>query len=111
MNTPKNLYRNQPGTSNGVLYGPVEINTTTLVKSLVLHNTTASDATVTLNFVPSGSVVGAANQLIDYTVKAKDTVIISDAGVFDILHAGGTIQGKQGTAFAITVSINGVEVS
>jgi hypothetical protein len=109
-NTPKNLYRNQPGTAYSTLY-TVPASTTTLVKSLVLHNTTATDATVTLNFIASGGTVGLTNQLIDYTVTAKDTVTIAEDGVFEVLNEGSTIQGKQGTSAAITVSINGVEVS
>lgn len=106
-NTPKKLYIGQPATTVGVLY-TVPTGVKALVKDILLHNTTATDAVVTLHFVPSGGTVGTTNQILSYTVTAKDTVSIDLGGV---LEAGETIQGIQTTASAVTVYVSGVEVS
>lgn len=107
-NTPKRLYIGQPGTSATTLY-TVPANTKSIVKNIVLTNTTGADATITLNFVPSGGVVLPANQIIcSYTISANDTVVIDLSAV---LEAGDTIQGYQGTASAVTVYLSGLEVA
>jgi hypothetical protein len=102
----KRLYTGQPGTALGTLVAAQTVKY--WVKSIVLHNTTTTDATVKLNLVPSGGTAGVPNQLVDHTVKAKDTVILNDV---ETLEVGDTIQGLQGTASAVTVHISGVEVS
>ncbi|MGC4378243.1 hypothetical protein WD019_15145 [Fictibacillus sp. Mic-4] len=107
-NTPKRLYIGQPGTAASTLY-TVPANTKSIVKNVVLTNTTGADATITLHFVPSGGTAGAANKVISsYTVSANDTVVIDLSAV---LEAGDTIQGLQGTASAVTVYLSGVEVA
>lgn len=107
-NKPKRIYTNQPGTTLSTFY-TVPAATQAIVKNLLLCNTTGTDATITLHFVPSGGSAGTTNKVIStYTVKANDTVIIDLSGV---LEAGDTIQGLQGTANAITAYISGVEVS
>ncbi|MDB5054444.1 MAG: hypothetical protein JWM44_2494 [Bacilli bacterium] len=108
MNTPKKLYGAQPSTILATLY-TVPAATTEIIKEIVLTNTTATDATITLYLVDSGGTAGATNMLLNaYPVKAKDTVFIS---MSEVLATGGTIQGLQGTSGAVTVRISGVEVS
>lgn len=105
---PKRLYIGQPSTSLGTLY-TVPANTKTIVKQIILSNTTGTDATVTLHFVPNGQTAGNENKIFStLTVTANNT------GIFDlsaVLEAGDTIQAVQGTANAITIHISGVEVS
>jgi hypothetical protein len=106
--TPKRLYIGQPGTAISTLY-TVPASTKTIVKNITLTNTTASDATVTVNFVPSGGIAGVANRIIStHTVTANNTTIIDLSAV---LETGDTIQALQGTANAVTVYISGVEVA
>jgi hypothetical protein len=112
MNTPKKLYGAQPSNVLATLY-TVPAATTEIIKEIVLTNTTATDATITLYLVDSGGTAGVTNMLLNaYPVTAsltiKDTVFIS---MSEVLAAGGTIQGLQGTSGAITVRISGVEVS
>jgi hypothetical protein len=102
----KRLYTNQPATTLGTLVSAQTVKY--WVKAIVLHNTTTADATVKVNLVPSGGTAGVTNQLVDYTVTAKNTVILGDV---ETLEVGDTIQGLQGTASAVTVHISGVEVS
>ncbi|BDG48763.1 hypothetical protein [Parageobacillus sp. KH3-4] len=106
--TPKRLYIGQPGTSLETLY-TVPTNTKTIVKQIVLSNTTGTDANVTIHFVPNGQVAGNGNKIFSaLTVTANNT------GIFDlsaVLEAGDTIQAVQGTANAITIHISGVEVN
>ena len=102
----------QPGTSGAVLYtAPTyDSNVTTpsataVIKEILLCNTTGLTATVTLGI----NGVAAANQIIPtVSVAANDTKVIS--GLDTMLTQGDTINGMQGTANAITVTISGVEV-
>lgn len=110
MYTPKRLYMGQPGTGNGTLVAADAVKQR-LVKSILLVNVTASDATVTLNLVPNAGAVNINNQIVPgSTVKAKDVTLIEFGGHGVLLDVNETIQGLQGTASAITVHIHGVEV-
>jgi len=80
-----------------------------IVRNIVLANTTAADAKVTVHFVPSGGAPGNGNKVIaDYTVWANDTVVVDLSAV---LEEGDSIQAVQATAGAVTVYVSGVEVS
>lgn len=105
--TPKRLYVGQPGTTVGTLY-TVPSGYKTIVKNIVLANTTSTDAKITMHFVPSGNSAGNANKVVaDYPVSANNTVVIDLSAV---LEAGDTIQAVQATAGAVTVYVSGVEV-
>lgn len=105
--TPKKLYVGQPGTTATTLY-TAPASTTTIIKGIKLCNTTTSDATITLSYVPSGSSAAASNRILSsYNVKANDLVTIDTS---DVLATGDFISSLQGTSSAITVYIAGVEV-
>lgn len=97
---PKKLYANKPSTGSTTLY-TVPANSTTIVKNIVLCNTSGSTATITLN--ASGQAV-----MSSLKVDPNDTVTM-DLSL--VLAAGDTISGLQGTPGAISVYISGVEVS
>ncbi|ADU95281.1 hypothetical protein [Geobacillus sp. Y412MC52] len=106
--TPKRLYIGQPGTTIGALY-QVPATYKTIVKNIILCNTTGTDAKIDIYFVPSGNGASAANKVISqYTVSANDTAVINLSAV---LGSGDVISAAQVTANAITVYISGVEVS
>lgn len=106
--TPKRLYTDQPGTSVETLY-TVPTDTTTIVKNIVLSNTTGADETITIHFVPSGGTADATNQIVSNSaIGANDTVTIDLSGVLEV---GDTIQAVQVTSGAITAYISGVEVA
>ena len=105
--TPKRFYINQPTTSATTLY-TVTAGASQIVKNILLNNTTASDATITLNIVPTGGSASTTNRLLStYTVKANDTVAI-DCSI--VMNSTDFVSGLQGTSGAITVIISGVEV-
>ena len=110
--SPRRMYIGQPGTGGSTLYtAPAyDSNVTTpsataVVKEIILCNTTGLAATITLGI----NGVAAANQFIGtLTIAANDFKVISSLDT--MLSAADTIQGLQGTANAITVTISGVEV-
>lgn len=98
--TAKKLYANKPGTGSATLY-TVPANTTTIVKNIVLCNTTGVAETVTLT---------AGGQLIinALSVAANDTVTL-DLSL--VMSEADIITGLQGTSGSISVYISGVEVA
>ena len=98
--TLKNLANGVLETTEATLY-TVPANTKTIVKSIILCNSTASSATVTIKFAGTPVISG-------YTVNANETLTIQITGV---LEAGATISGLAGTASAINYYISGIEVA
>lgn len=74
---------------------------TAYVKEIVLTNTTATAATVTI-------AVGGVTILSGVSVNGNDTKVLSGLNV--MIPASGTITGGAGTATAINAYISGVEV-
>ncbi len=106
--TPKKLYTGQPTTSATTLY-TAPAATTTIVKNILICNTTGSDATVTINFVPSAGSASVSNRIISaLTVSGNNTVVVECSG---ILATGDFISALQNTSSAITLHITGVEVA
>jgi hypothetical protein len=99
-NTPKKLYANKPTTTSTTLY-TVPASTTTIVKNIVLCNTTSSVATITLT-------AGGQTIINTYNVNANDTVTLD---LTLVMSAADTITGLQGTSNAISVYISGMEVA
>jgi hypothetical protein len=84
---------------------------TAYIKEIILANSSASSAAVTLYVVPSGGTVGGAygNMILPaVTVNNNDTKILS--GLNLMMPAGATIQAVCNTASAINMTISGVEV-
>jgi hypothetical protein len=105
--TPKKLYTGQPGTTATTLY-TAPASTTTIIKNIIICNTTATDATLTLSLVPSGGSAGTTNRIMSaLVIKANDTVAMDLSG---LLSTGDFISALQGTSAALTVHISGVEV-
>ena len=101
---PIKIYQGQPGTTSTLLH-TVASGKKTIVKNILLCNTTSSDATVSMYF----GTATASNQVLNaYTVKANDTVLVELSGVLD---AGDTIRALQGTSGAVTLHVTGVEVT
>jgi hypothetical protein len=98
-NTALKLYAGTPSTSSETLFTS-PASTKTIVKCIVIGNTTTSVATITLGFA-------GINLITAYQVDANDTVTI-DLSL--VLEAAETITGLQGTASALHVHMSGVEV-
>lgn len=102
--TPKALYHGQPGTAAATLY-TVPAATTTVVRHLRAVNATAS--AVTLDLYRNGSA--DANRI-------TETITVPAGGAWEDdvylpLAATDTIQGKAGTATALTVFVGGAEIA
>lgn len=95
----------QPGTSDTLLYtapagGP------TVVKSIIVTNTTGSAATITLGVNAGVALATAEHILTAYPVPANGVLIMEP---WQVIAASGTIRGLQGTGSALNVHMNGVE--
>ena len=106
--TAKNLYRGQPATSIGTLYTVTNTNDYyTIVKNIIVCNTTNTTATFDLHTVASGGTAAATNQVFsDFAVQGDETVSIA---VSLVLAKNETIQALQVTSGALTLTICGVE--
>lgn len=79
--------------------------TTTVVKSILVCNTTGSAATLTMSI---GTDAAGTEIFTAKSFAANDTVVIP---CWIVLNAGDTIQALSGTASALNVSAFGVETS
>ena len=96
------LYQGQPTTTSATLY-TVPASTDVKITGIVISNTTAAAATITL--AVSTGATGATKQILSaFNVAGNDTVSLTvpiNATAADI------ITGLQGTAAALTVTISG----
>ena len=113
--TPQRLYQGQPGTAEATLYTAPANTTnnpapgaTAILKSMLICNTTAAAATITLYIVPSGGAAGAANAIYYALSIAANTTQQVDLEQY--LEAGDFLAGLQGTASALTVILSGVTI-
>lgn len=93
-----------PGTTNGTLY-TVPGGTTAHVKSIKVTNTTATAAWITLAVNGTSDTVGNHWVFSTYSVPARGFVHVE---TYEALAATDTIQGKQETSGALTVTISAV---
>ncbi len=114
--TPQRLYQGQPGAAEGTLYTAPANTTdnpapgaTAILKSMLVANTTAAAATLTLYLVPSGGTAGAGNMLFNALSVAAGATTVIDLEQY--MEAGDFLAGLQGTASALTVTISGVTIA
>jgi hypothetical protein len=105
--TPKQLAQAQPGTSYASLGYTVPGATSTIVKEVVVCNTTGSAVVFDMSFVPSAGTAGVANNVCSqHQIGAYATVIYTFSTV---MATGGFISCRAGTASALTVTASGIE--
>ena len=104
----KNLYRGQPATYIGTLYTVTNTNDYyTIVKNIIVCNTTNTTATFDLHTVASGGTAAATNQVFsDFAVQGDETVSID---VSLVLAKNETVQALQVTSGALTLTVSGEE--
>jgi len=103
--TPKRLYIGNDTASN-VYTASSNVGSYTIIRTINVCNTSATDKTFSLNVIPSGGSAGANNKVIsNVTVPAND-VIHSDS-VY-VLNAGDALYYDPVDA-NITLTVNGVE--
>lgn len=104
------LYQGQPGISSATLGTAVPASTDWRLTEIVLCNTTATAASVSVSVVPSGGTAGVTNRIVEqmsipgYGASNSNTVVI---GLNTVLTTGDFLAGVQGTTGAITVTITG----
>jgi len=102
------------------LVGPVQLGATaaaslytpssgasSIVKEIVLTNTTANPIAATIYIVPSGGSVGASNTLVPGVSIAGNSFIAIPLS--QVMNNGDNIWGFAGSGSSITVMISGVE--
>lgn len=96
----------QPGTGNATLY-TVPGATTAVFRGIHITNTTGSAATISLAF--NGTAATAANCfLYQFSIPASGSY---DWSGFQTLATGDTLQGLQGTASALTLTVSAVLIT
>jgi len=104
---PKVLYRGQPGTTDTLLYTAPSTNTFyTIVKTILIHNTTSVAVNIKLYTAPSGGTAADSNKFFDADIAANGTVMIDGSILLDFQE---TLRAIAGSANAITLNISGVE--
>jgi len=98
------LYAGQPAAT---LTDLVTLKNKTILKNIVIHNTTNSLARLQLHIIRPGKTAGPETQRIGTSIAAEDTVKFSFETV---LPKGTKIAAMQATAGALSLDISGVEV-
>lgn len=98
------LYQGQPGTSVATVY-TVPGATDVKISSIVVTNTTAAPATLTLSVVPSGGSAGVTNRIVAGLSIGGNATTVIDSIIY--MTAGDFIAALQGTLSALTVTISG----
>lgn len=96
-----------PSTAS-VLY-TVPSSTSAVIKQILLGNTTATDLTATIHFVPNAGTPSTSNSLFpEIIITANNTVSID---LSSVLPFGASIHARASASSSINVHISGVEVS
>jgi hypothetical protein len=103
--TETRFYKGQPATTDAALY-TVPGGQKIIVKQVVIANTTATAATITLGVGTSST---AANQFVPAVSIPANTVETLEMAL--VLTAAETLNGLQGTSSAITVMISGLLIT
>jgi hypothetical protein len=107
--TPVKLTQAVLTTSDVTLY-TVPGATSIILKEIILTNTTAASATVSISIVPSAGSAGVSNRIFEQVaVPAFTSVIIGD--VAEVMPTGEFISAKSSAATTITIRASGVTIT
>jgi hypothetical protein len=106
--TPKRLGSiTQLGTSNSTIYTATGVKA--VIKEILIANTTATAATVTVNLVPAAGTASQSNEILcSLTLSGYSTLTFKCSQVLEI---GDFLVAKAGTASALNIIVSGVEVA
>lgn len=103
--TEKKFYQGRPSNTETTLFTATK---RTLIKEIILANTTASDATITLSVVSAGQAAGADNRILSAKrVFSNDVIVMA---LSTPLAIGDFLSGLQGTTGGVSVTVSGVEI-
>lgn len=105
--TPKRLAQYSPiGTSDTTIY-TVPGGELTIIKQIMISNTTAATVTVAVSVVPLGGTAGAANRVVPDTNLPGKSVLVFDLS--QVMNTGDFISVKTSSANAAAFTVSGVE--
>lgn len=82
--------------------------TQVIVKQIILTNTTSTNQTASVSFVPSGAAAGVANRIVEQLAVPALGVVFID--VSQVLETGEFIAARASAATSITLRASGVTV-
>lgn len=94
-------------TADATLY-TVPASTSVIVKQIILTNTTATNATVSVSLVPSGGTAGVGNRIVEQITVPAFGVTILD--INQIIPTGAFLAAKASAATTVTLTASGVTV-
>jgi hypothetical protein len=96
-----------PGTASALYVVPAS--TTSIIKQILISNTTGADLDATLYFVPNGGSPSSSNKIFpEIIVSANNTLSIE---IKSVLPTGSSIHGLASASVSLNIHISGVEVS
>ena len=105
----KKLGQSQIATGTRTTLYTLGADTTAIVKTIIITNTTAIDTAISIWDIPNGGSFGDGNAIIkDLNVPANDFVQIIT--YLPLATAGDSIQAEAGTTTSITISLYGAEI-
>jgi hypothetical protein len=94
-------------TASAVSYYTVPTNSMTMVKQIIVANTTAGAVNLHLSVVPSGGVAGNSNRIIPGTSIPGQASVVFDFSI--VMAQGDFISAVASAASSLTVTISGLE--
>lgn len=95
-------------TSESVLY-EVGVNTTTLLKNIILHNTSTTPAVVTISIPEKGDVSSKTNEFTVIRIAGKESLKVPEA--FDhVIEEGDSIRAFADVDGAVNIRAGGIEI-
>lgn len=99
-------------TTAGANVYTVPSNTTTIVKQIILCNTTASNKTVSIYILPTSASVGDAFALFkDVSLDGKETLILNTSIVLNQATNGDRLHMLASANSSVTATVFGIEES
>ena len=87
------------------------VNCKTIIDKATVTNTSAANATLSVNLVTSGGSAGVSNLIVDARAIAPDETYTLPELVGQVLEPGGFISTLASTASALTIRFSGREIT
>lgn len=87
------------------------VNCKTRIDKFTVTNTTAANATISVNLVPSAGSASASNLVVSARAVAPGETYTCPELIGQVLESGGFISTLAGTATALTIRASGVEIT
>jgi hypothetical protein len=106
---PKQLKAATPLTTSYVTMYTVPASTTTIIKEILLANTTAGAVTASVSVVPSAGTASTSNNILGgVNIDPNSTIVVE---LHTLLITGDFISAKASAGSAVNIMISGVETT